>query len=237
MGRDWVEKAMLVDSVSSTTSTKSTVSSSSTTTATDSYQTFLTLLMKQLEVQDPTNPVDTTTFTTQIVQLSSLEQQMSVNDKLDELNSTVADLASSVTSSLGTTSAAVNYYGKTVEAEGSTTPLQDGEASWEYDLNSTAASVRLTITDSSGKTVYSDVSSSTAAGTHEVTWDGIGTDGKSYSSGIYTLSVTALDSNGNDIDTTTRFRGTVTSVDSSSGTAVLTVGGVSISADDVLTVS
>ena len=233
---------MLVDSVTSTastTSTKSTSSSSSSTssTATDSYQTFLTLLTKQLETQDPTNPVDTTTFTTQLVQLSALEQQMSTNDKLDTLNSSVTELASSVKSSLGTGSSAVNYYGKTVEAEGSTTPLQDGEATWEYDLDSAASSVKLTITDSSGNTVYSDVSSSTAAGTHEVTWDGVGTNGKSYSSGTYTLSVTALDANGKAIDTTTRFKGTVTSVDSSSGTAVLNVGGVSLSADKVLTLS
>lgn len=231
---------MLVDSVTSTastTSTKSTSSSSSSTSATDSYQTFLTLLMKQLEVQDPTNPVDTTTFTTQLVQLSGLEQQMSINDKLDELNSTVSDLSSTLSSSLGSGSGAVNYYGKSVEAEGSTTPLQDGEATWEYDLDSAASSVKLTITDSSGNTVYSDVSSSTAAGTHEVTWDGVGTNGKSYSSGTYTLSVTALDANGKAIDTTTRFKGTVTAVDSSSGTAVLNVGGLSLSADKVLTVS
>ncbi|WP_247877785.1 flagellar hook assembly protein FlgD [Azospirillum thiophilum] len=200
----------------------------------DSYETFLTLLLKQLEVQDPTNPVDTTTFTTQIVQLSSLEQQMSTNDKLDELNSTVSELSSST---LGSGSSAISYYGKTVEAEGATTPLQDGEATWEYDMDTAASSVKLTITDSSGNTVYSDTSSSTAAGTHEVTWDGVGTDGQSYSSGTYTLSVTALDASGKAIDTTTRFKGTVTSVDSSSGTAVLSVGGVSVSADDVLSVS
>lgn len=233
---------MLVDSVSSTTattSTKSTSSSSTSSTAStsDTYQTFLTLLTKQLENQDPTNPVDTTTFTTQLVQMSSLEQQMSTNDKLDTLNSSVTELSSTAASSLGTTSSAVSYYGKTVEAEGSTTPLQDGEATWEYDLESAASSVKLTITDSSGNTVYSDASSSTAAGTHEVTWDGIGTDGKSYSSGTFTLSVTALDASGNAIDTTTRFKGTVTAVDSSSGTSVLTVGGVSLSASDVLSVS
>ncbi|ALG72299.1 flagellar hook capping protein FlgD [Azospirillum thiophilum] len=228
---------MLVDSVSSTSSTTTTSSSSSSSSSSsvsDSYETFLTLLLKQLEVQDPTNPVDTTTFTTQIVQLSSLEQQMSTNDKLDELNSTVSELSSST---LGSGSSAISYYGKTVEAEGATTPLQDGEATWEYDMDTAASSVKLTITDSSGNTVYSDTSSSTAAGTHEVTWDGVGTDGQSYSSGTYTLSVTALDASGKAIDTTTRFKGTVTSVDSSSGTAVLSVGGVSVSADDVLSVS
>lgn len=235
---------MLVDSVSSTTSTTTTSSSSNSSSTSSSsgslvenYQSFLTLLLKQLEVQDPTNPVDASTYTTQLVQLASLEQQMSIGDKIDELTSTVSDLSTSLTSALGSTSSAINYYGQTVEAEGSTTPLQDGEATWEYDLESTAASVKLTITDSSGNTVYSDVSSSTAAGTHEVTWDGVGTDGSSYGSGTYTLSITALDANGDAIDTTTRFKGTVTSVDSSSGTAVLSVGGVSVSADNVLSVS
>ncbi|SMF19420.1 flagellar basal-body rod modification protein FlgD [Azospirillum oryzae] len=231
---------MLVDSVSSataTTTTSSSTSSSSSASLVDNYQSFLTLLLKQLEVQDPTNPVDASTYTTQLVQLASLEQQMSIGDKLDTLTSTVSDLSSSLSTALGSGSSAVNYYGHTVEAEGSTTPMQNGEATWEYDLDSAASSVQLTITDSDGNTVYSDVSSSTAAGTHEVTWDGIGTDGKSYSSGTYTLSVTALDASGNAIDTTTRFKGTVTAVDSSSGTAVLNVGGVSLSADKVLTLS
>lgn len=228
---------MLVDSVSTTSSTTSSSSSTKSSSASlaTNYQSFLTLLLKQLEVQDPTNPVDASTYTTQLVQLASLEQQMSIGDKLDDLTEAVSTLSSST--SLGSGSSAVSYYGKTVEAEGTTTPLQDGEASWEYDLDSAASKVTLTITDSSGNVVYNELSSSTAAGTHEVTWDGIGTNGKSYDSGNFTLTVTAADANGKTIETTTRFKGTVTSVDSSSGTAVLDVGGVSLSSDKVLSVS
>lgn len=227
---------MLVDSVSTTSSTTSSSStkSSSASLATN-YQSFLTLLLKQLEVQDPTNPVDASTYTTQLVQLASLEQQMSIGDKLDDLTDAVSTLSSST--GLGSDSSAVSYYGKTVEAEGSTTPLQDGEASWEYDLDTAASKVNLTITDSSGNVVYNELSASTASGTHEVTWDGIGTNGKSYDSGSFTLTVTATDANGKTLDTTTRFKGTVTSVDSSSGTAVLDVGGVSLSSEKVLSVS
>lgn len=223
---------MLVDSVSTTSSTTTSSSSStksSSASLADNYQSFLTLLMKQLEVQDPTNPVDASTYTTQLVQLASLEQQMSIGDKLDELTEAV--------SALGSDSSAVSYYGRTVEAEGSTTPLQDGEATWEYDLGSAASKVTLTITDSDGNVVYNEVSSSTSAGTHEVTWDGMGTDGQSYDSGTYSLTVSAVDANGKTISTSTRFKGTVTSVDNSSGSTVLSVGGVSLSADDVLSVS
>ncbi len=218
-----------LSSTSSTTATTTTSSSSSSSASlVNNYQSFLTLLLKQLEVQDPTDPVDASEYTSQLVQLASLEQQVSNGEKLDTLNSSI--------SALGTGTNAIGYLGKTVEAEGSTTALQDGAASWEYDLDSTASKVTLTVKDSSGATVYSE-KGETASGTHEFTWDGTDADGTIYSSGNYTLSISAVNSSGATVTTTTRFKGTVTGVDSSSGTATLSVGGVSVSADDVLAIS
>ncbi len=223
---------MSVSALSSTATTTATTttssSSSSSTSLVENYQSFLTLLLKQLEVQDPTDPVDASEYTSQLVEMASLEQQMSIGDKLDTLNSSV--------SALGTGSNAIGYLGRTVEAEGSTTALQDGSADWEYDLDSTASKVTLTVTDSSGNTVYTQ-SGETSSGTHTLSWDGTGTNGKTYSSGSYTLAIAATDSSGNSVGTTTRFKGTVTGVDSSSGSATLDVGGISVSADDVLAIS
>ena len=47
--------------------------------------TFLKLLMTQLQNQDPTSPLDTAQFTSQLVQYSSVEQQIQTNTNLNSL--------------------------------------------------------------------------------------------------------------------------------------------------------
>lgn len=218
---------MSVSSVTSSSSTSSSTSSAMST-LTESSDAFLTLLITQLQVQDPTNPVDTTTFVSQLTTLASLEQDIENGEKLDTISSQL--------SIIGMGSAALSYLGKTVEAEGDTTDLQDGSATWEYDLDDEAASVKLTVTDSDGNTVYS-TTGDTDEGTHTFTWDGTDSSGTTYTSGSYTLAITALDSDGNEIDTTTRIRGTVTSVDNSDGTIMLGIGDTQIEAEDVVSMN
>ena len=46
------------------------------------FQNFLQMLMTQLKNQDPTSPMDTNQFTTELVQFSSVEQQISTNSNL-----------------------------------------------------------------------------------------------------------------------------------------------------------
>ncbi len=46
---------------------------------------FLGLLMTQLKNQDPTSPLDTNQFTSQLVQFSSVEQQINQNSSLTKL--------------------------------------------------------------------------------------------------------------------------------------------------------
>lgn len=220
---------MQVSSTTSTSySTTTSASSSSTASLTENYQSFLTLMLKQLEVQDPTDPVDASEYTSQLVQYASLEQQIATGDKLD----TISDQLSS----LNFATTGVSYLGRTVEAEGDTAPLQNGAASWEYDLDSEAAAVTLTVTDSSGKTVYT-TSGDTDSGTNSFSWDGTGTNGKTYTSGNYTLTVSATNSSGAAVASDIRFKGAVTAVDNTSGDTVLEAGGVSIAMDDVLAVA
>jgi Flagellar hook capping protein len=221
---------MTIDSVTSnaTTSTAKTSSGTSSSSLAGNYEQFLTLLLAQLQHQDPTNPVDAAQYTSQLVQLASLEQQVSNGKKLDTLTDTL--------SSFGTGTAAIGYLGHTVQATGDTTAMTDGEASWEYELAGTASTVTLSVTDKDGNVVY-EGKGDTDAGSHTVTWDGVGTDGKTYSDGTYTLSVKATDASGNAVSTTTRITGKVTSVDTSSGTAMLILNGVSVPMDSVLSVT
>ncbi|WP_027519844.1 flagellar hook assembly protein FlgD [Bradyrhizobium sp. WSM1417] len=72
-----------------TSATDSTNKSTSTTTTTSStgvdYNTFLQLLIAEMKNQDPTNPMDTSQYMSQFAQLSSVEQAMQTNTKLDAL--------------------------------------------------------------------------------------------------------------------------------------------------------
>jgi flagellar basal-body rod modification protein FlgD len=80
---------MVVDSVTSPQSTSSS-SSSSPTSATVGYNDFLQLLIAQMRNQDPTSPTDMTQYMSQFAQLSSVEQAIQTNTKLDTLLSTSA---------------------------------------------------------------------------------------------------------------------------------------------------
>lgn len=84
---------MNVPSATDTTSTNSTNSTSSTTTQSSNtvdYNTFLQLLIAEMKNQDPTNPMDTSQYMSQFAQLSSVEQAMQTNTKLDSLLSSQA---------------------------------------------------------------------------------------------------------------------------------------------------
>jgi len=208
-----------VTSTTSSTTSTSTTSSSSGLSA--NYDTFLKLLCAQLNNQNPLDPTDSTQFTSQLVQYSNLEQQIKTNDKLDSVLSSLS--ASSFSTGVG-------YLGHVVEAEGSSVSVQsDGtvDASWGYDLDSKASSVKLTITDSAGKTVWSG-NGETAAGSHALDWKGTDSNGKAVPAGTYTLKVTALDASGAAVDSTTTIKGTVTAVDSADGSTTLELGGTSV---------
>ena len=49
------------------------------------FNNFLSMLMTQLKNQDPTSPMDTNQFTSELVQFSSVEQQINTNTSLTQL--------------------------------------------------------------------------------------------------------------------------------------------------------
>ena len=49
------------------------------------FNDFLSMLMTQLQNQDPTSPMDTNQFTSELVQFSSVEQQINTNTSLTQL--------------------------------------------------------------------------------------------------------------------------------------------------------
>ena len=79
--------------VTSATDTTGTGPKATTTTPSSNpvgYNTFLQLLIAEMKNQDPTNPTDTSQYMSQFAQLSSVEQAMQTNSKLDALLSSSA---------------------------------------------------------------------------------------------------------------------------------------------------
>jgi flagellar basal-body rod modification protein FlgD len=184
-------------------------------TLTGNYQTFLSLLTAQIKNQDPLSPMDTTQWTNQLVQYSSVEQQLKGNQFLEQManNNTTQSMSS-----------AVSFIGKTVTADVNTATLSNGSANWNYSLGADAASATLKVLDSSGNVVWTGTPPDMSKGVHTFNWDGKDINGKTVPNADYTLSVTAKTSGDIDIDTAVGITGTVTAADSSSGTIMLRLG-------------
>jgi flagellar basal-body rod modification protein FlgD len=186
---------------------------------------FLSLLVGELQNQDPLEPTSTSDFINQMSQYATFDQDQTLNTQLGTLLTSFNSLL---------TMNSVNYLGHTVEAKGDTTTLTNGAAQFGYSLTSAAQTVQLSVQDSSGNIVWSG-SGPAAAGMNSYTWNGVGSDGTQLANGgQYTLKVTATDASGNSVLGFTTITGAVTGVDSSSGTAMLEVGGVSVNVSDVV---
>lgn len=190
------------------------------------FDKFLLLLTTQLKNQNPLSPLDTNQFTQQLVQFSSVEQQLKTNETLVQLLSSTK--SANVTNALG-------FVGKTVTADGATTKLSGGLAQWRINAARAAQSATISIKDSTGSTVRI-VSTSLVAGDQPFSWDGRTSTGTLAKDGDYTISVEARDSAGQVISAKTEISGSVDSVDVSGVTPVLNIGNTSISADKVKTI-
>jgi flagellar basal-body rod modification protein FlgD len=211
-----------VTSTTSAASSSSTLTSSADTTMIASnFTTFLQLLTTQLKNQDPLSPLDTNQFTQQLVEFAQVEQQMKSNTQL----STLISLNQTAQST-----AALAYVGTTVVVDGSSTQLTNSKATWDFNV-AKPATASVTITDSSGATVYS--SSFTVNPGQTFTWDGKDNNGKQLSDGTYTLTASATDSNKQSVAISTSVQGTVDSVDLSQNPPLLSINGQNYTIDKI----
>ncbi len=211
----------VVSAAGSNTSKTTTTAATTSTGLADNFQTFLTLLTTQLQNQNPLDPLDTNQFTQQLVQFAGVEQQLKSNDQLKALIA--------IEKSAQSTQALV-YVGNTVAVDGSTQKF-DGSATWNLKADKSATAA-ITITNSTGQTVYSG-NYTLSQGNASFVWDGKGNDGTQYPAGTYKLTATAKDSNGKDVGIATEIQGIVDSVDLSATPPLLSVGGANYTTDQI----
>lgn len=187
---------------------------------------FLLLLTTQLKNQDPLEPMNSSEFTSQLVQFASVEQQISQNRNLEELIKI---------NRINRAASVVSFLGKRIEATGDTTVLSNGYAEWNYALPEVAEDVTLTITDSDGETVFETTGEGTI-GAHKFVWDGLDRSGEPLPEGQYTLTVAATDVEGAAIVATTTIVGHVTGMETVDDDLILSIGGIGVPFDKVLSV-
>ena len=181
------------------------------------FDSFLKLLTTQLTSQDPLKPLDATQFTEQLVQFSGVEQAIKSNDTLEQLAALMRNDQLTRT---------IDYLGAEVEAEGQTISLgPDGDTRLTYDLGVSAAQVTIGIWDEQGQLVATRQGAANA-GSHSLSWDGVGNDGERLPEGLYRVEIAAEDEAGEPIPVGTTISGVVDGVEIDGDRLLLSLGGV-----------
>ncbi len=192
------------------------------------FETFLKLLTTQLKNQDPLSPLDSNDFTAQLTQMAGVEQQLLTNDLLQAL----------VNQSTGGLDSAVHYIGKEVVAAGSAVRLDEGSATWSYELATNAGAATLEVLDSTGAVVWSGPAPELESGVHDFTWNGeTAAGGQRPDGGVYTLRVNATTAGGQTVGSQVLIRGVVTAVELYDGVPYVTIGGSILPMSQVISVN
>lgn len=200
---------------SSSSSSSGSLNSTAGSTLAGNFQTFLTLLTTQLQNQNPLDPLDTNQFTQQLVQFASVEQQLKTNDQL----TTLVSLQQTAQSTQ-----ALTFVGKTAVVDGSTAAVTNGSATWDVSLPKDS-NLSVSITNSTGQTVFSGNYTVKAGNNQPFVWDGKGTDGTQWPDGQYKMTATAVDTSGNSVAVSTAIQGVVSSVDLTQTPPLLSING------------
>jgi flagellar basal-body rod modification protein FlgD len=189
----------------------------------ETYDNFLTLLTKQLQNQDPLSPMDTAQFTQQLVAFSSVEQQIQSNKRLEQLIS----LQSSTN-----TYAAASFIGTDVAVDSDQVMLQDGEAKFDYTLDTTASKATLQIYDKNNQVVMV-MEADRTVGDHKAVWDGTDYFGNQLGDGQYRVAVSYEDAQGKSHTAPITSYGRVDSAEIADGSVFLNIGSIRVPLDKI----
>ena len=205
------------------------LNSSAGSTLAGNFQSFLTLLTTQLQNQNPLDPLDTNQFTQQLVQFAGVEQQLKTNDQLASM------LALQQTAQ---STQALTFVGKTALVTGSTAHLSNsaGGATWYLGIPKDSV-VDISITNSTGQTVFTHQYDAAAGDNQQFIWDGKGDDGTQFTDGQYKLTATATDLTGNSVAVATKIQGVVSSVDLTQTPPLLLINGQTYTVNQIQGIS
>jgi len=201
----------------SSSSTASQVGNAAFSSLSGNFSDFLNMLMTQLQNQDPTSPLDTNQFTSELVQFSSVEQQINTNTSLTQLIQLTQ---------AGEVMQASAMTGKQVMVTSSQIPLQNGQGTLQFTAPA-AEPVAIAIYNSSGTQIL-DASLTSVQGTNTWTWNGKNGSGNTVPDGAYNISVMGANTDGSTTTLPFSVVGTATGVLSQSNGIQLELGALTV---------
>jgi flagellar basal-body rod modification protein FlgD len=177
---------------------------------------FYKLLVAQMKNQDPTAPMDNAQMTSQIAQMNTVSG-------INQLNTTVKSLASTLQGSQAMQSASL--LGRQVLVPGTSLQLSQGQANFGANLSQAVDTTNVTINDSSGKTVRTLALGAQPAGIQNFAWDGTNDAGQTAPDGAYTFGMQASQ-NAQAVTATTLSSGLVQSVSMATSGLKLNLSGL-----------
>ena len=204
-------------SSTSGSTTASQVSNTALSSLSGNFNDFLGMLMTQLQNQDPTSPLDTNQFTSELVQFSSVEQQINTNTSLTQLIQLTQ--AGEVMQGSAMT-------GKQVTVTSSQIPLQNGQGTLQFTAPGVEP-VAIAVYNSSGTQIV-DASLTSVQGTNSWTWNGKDGSGNTVPDGAYNISVMGANADGSTTALPFSVVGTATGVLSQSNGIQLEIGALTV---------
>jgi flagellar basal-body rod modification protein FlgD len=209
---------------SSAQSTAATGTANSLTQLASNFTDFLSLLTTQLQNQDPSSPMDTNQFTSELVQFTSVQEQINTNTTLNQLLTAAQGQQLSQASSL---------VGQTAQFTSTSLPLQNGTGQVDFQ-SPTAQPVQIAISTPSGAAVTTQVIKA-ASGANTWNWNGTNSAGQQMPDGPYTVSVTTLSATGNGTAVPFTVMGTITGAEQQNGAVQLMFGTDSTTFNNIVT--
>lgn len=186
---------------------------------------FLKLLVAQMTYQDPLDPSDSTQMSAQLAQFNMVEQQTATNKWLEQMAANQ--------SGGGSTDSAASYLGKTVTVNQSVVDFNGTVQNFAINIDGNTNQNYVVIADSEGNPVRTYSLGALAAGTHQMSWDGITSTGNQATYGSYSIDVISTDSQGLSVPAIVQRSGVVDSIRISTAGTQLMVGGSPADITDV----
>ena len=157
----------------------------------EDYTRFLTLLTAQIENQDPLKPMDSTQFVSQLAQLSQVEQAVKSNSNLETLSAQLSGLSAV---------AGAGMIGRDVTVSSDKVVLDNGVSDGYFMVPEGAEQVSAEIRDPLDRVVRKLEALPTTAGELvPLGWDGTDDLGEEVLDGTYSVKLTAVDADGEQI--------------------------------------